>query len=242
MPVLTMPEGVPSGLTLYTTDKDATAAFFSRAMGYGLDEREEGTFLTLESIPIATLVPADFDAWSVGFTVDNAQDAHEQIEREGGTVLSDSQCLDPAGVPFSVVTGEHFFAVGEPGTPVWFEYAGPTPEIDFFAALFGWVIDGPNEAIRVAYKEGGAIGWFWEIPSEPTNNWVVYFGVENLQDTLAKVDADLVLQEPQESFLGPTAVVRTPAGLTVCLAQVPYADIEEENIRESDDVFGGDES
>ena len=64
MPVLSMPEGVPSGLTLYTTDKDATAQFFSQVMGYGLDEREEGTFLTLESIPIATLAPADFDAWS----------------------------------------------------------------------------------------------------------------------------------------------------------------------------------
>lgn len=240
MPVLSMPEGVPSGLTLYTTDKDATAEFFSQVMGYGLDEREEGSFLTLESIPIATLAPADFDAWSVGFNVTDLADAHDQITREGGTVLSDSQCVDPAGVPFSVITGEHFFAVGEPGTPVWFEYAGPKPEVDFYSALFGWVIDGPSDAICVAYKEGGAIGWFWEIPSEPKNNWVVYFGIENLEETLAKVDESLIVQETQESFLGPTAVVATPTGLTVCLAQVPYADIEEETMHESDDVFGGD--
>ena len=169
MPVLTMPEGTPSALVLYTTDKQATVDFFSSALGYGLDERAEGAFLTLESIPIATVVEADFNAWSVGFTVGDLADAHEQVTRAGGQVLSDTQCLDPAGVPFSLLTGEHFFAVGEPGTPVWFEYAGPKPEVDFYTEMFGWVIDSQDGAIHVAYKDGGAIAWFWQIDAEPVS-------------------------------------------------------------------------
>ena len=154
----------------------------------GLDERAEGAFLTLESIPIATVVEADFNAWSVGFTVGDLADAHEQVTRAGGQVLSDTQCLDPAGVPFSLLTGEHFFAVGEPGTPVWFEYAGPKPEVDFYTEMFGWVIDSQDGAIHVAYKDGGAIAWFWQIDAELRNNWVVYFGVEDLSVTLAGID------------------------------------------------------
>ncbi|MGV0427570.1 VOC family protein [Corynebacterium pyruviciproducens] len=242
MPVLTMPEGTPSALVLYTTDKQATVDFFSSALGYGLDERVEGAFLTLESIPIATVVEADFNAWSVGFTVGDLADAHEQVTRAGGRVLSDTQCLDPAGVPFSLLTGEHFFAVGEPGTPVWFEYAGAQPEVDFYAEMFGWGIDSQDSAIHVAYKDGGAIAWFWQIDAEPHNNWVVYFGVEDLAATLAGIDSSLVVQQPQESFLGPTAVVRTPAGHTLGLAEVPFQDVEEETIHESDDVFGGDKN
>ena len=69
---------------------------------------------------------------------------------------------------------------------------------------------------------------------------MVYFGVEDLSVTLAGIDPSLIVQQPQESFLGPTAVVCTPAGHTLGLAEVPFQDVEEETIHESDDVFGGD--
>lgn len=122
---------------------------------------------------------------------------------------------------------EHFGAalVNAPGALVWNELS--TPDVggssDFYSALFGWTVapleNSPQEYIGIRNGEAnnGGIRELQE-PGVPPN-WLVYFGVEDLDAGLAKI-AELgggQMVGPIDIQIARIAVVHDPQGAVFAL-------------------------
>ncbi len=135
---------------------------------------------------------------------------------------------DPQGAYFMVwQPGRHFGAalVNAPGALVWNELASPDLDASsaFYSDLFGWTV-APFEASPTPYlsiKNGGANnGGIRELtPPGMPPHWLVYFGVEDLDEALAKVGqlGGTTLFGPQDIQIARIAAVRDPQGAVFAL-------------------------
>jgi uncharacterized protein len=176
--------------------------------------------------------------WNSYLSVESADAAVERARELGGTVHAPAFDVmevgrmgviqDPHGAYFMVwQPGQHFGAqlVNAPGAFVWNELA--SPDLDgstaFYSGLFGWTV-APFEGSPTPYLsiENGEAnnGGIRELssPGVPPH-WLVYFGVEDIDVALAKVEqlGGTKIFGPQDIQIAKIAAVRDPQGAVFAL-------------------------
>jgi predicted enzyme related to lactoylglutathione lyase len=184
-------------------------------------------------------------AWNSYVTVESADAALARAKELGATVHADAFDVmeagrmgviqDPQGAHFIVwEPKDHIGArlVNRHGALSWNDLASPDLEASgrFYSALFGWKIE-PVEGMDMPYhaiktSAGGNNGGIRPMmPSEPPN-WLVYFGSDDIDASLAKVDAlgGRKLAGPIPIGPGTFAVVQDPQGAIFALYAGQFED------------------
>jgi predicted enzyme related to lactoylglutathione lyase len=145
-------------------------------------------------------------AWNSYVTVDIAEDALERAKQLGATVHADAFDVfdagrmgviqDPQGAYFLVwEPKQHIGAsiVNAPGALSWNELASPDLDASasFYSELFGWTterMEGMEMSYLVIRTAAGTSngGIRPQMPEEPPH-WLVYFGVQDAEQAIAKV-------------------------------------------------------
>jgi uncharacterized protein len=171
--------------------------------------------------------------WNSYVSVESADAAAERAKELGGAVHAPAFDVmqagrmaviqDPQGAFLFVwQPREHFGAqlVNEPGAFCWNELNTSDPEgaIPFYSGLFGWRIQ-PFEGSPEPYfsiKNGDANNGGIRELNQPgvLPHWLVYFGVENIDDGIAKVEelGGTNLAGPIDIQIAKIAVVQDPQG------------------------------
>ncbi len=134
---------------------------------------------------------------------------------------------DPQGAYFMLWEPRgHFGAalVNAPGALVWNELQSPDVDASasFYGELFGWEIQ-PFEGMQERYlgirNAGGANGGIRELMPGTPPNWLVYFGVEDVEAGLAKVQelGGGALTPVIDIQMAKLAVVHDPQGAVFAL-------------------------
>jgi predicted enzyme related to lactoylglutathione lyase len=180
-------------------------------------------------------VPA---TWNSYITVESADAALARAKELGATVHADAFDVldagrmgvvqDPQGAYFLVWEPKNHIGaslVNAPGALSWNELASPEIETSakFYSDLFGWAgepIEGmemPYLAVRTA--GGGANGGIRPLMPDEPPYWLVYFGCENTEQSLEKVEqlGGHKLAGPFPIGPGQVAVVSDPQGAVFAL-------------------------
>jgi uncharacterized protein len=182
-------------------------------------------------------------AWNSYVSVENADAAAERAKELGGTVHAPAFDVmqagrmaviqDPQGAFFMVwQPGQHIGAqlVNAPGAFCWNELS--SPDFDgstaFYSGLLGWTV-APFEGSPMPYltiKNGEANnGGIRELsPPGMPPNWLVYFGVEDIDAALAKAGelGGTTMMGPQDIQIAKIAVVKDPQGAVFALYAGQY--------------------
>jgi predicted enzyme related to lactoylglutathione lyase len=130
---------------------------------------------------------------------------------------------DPQGAFFELwEPRRHFGAalVNAPGAVVWNELASPDVETStaFYSALLGWTTEpfeespGPYLAIKNGDANNGGIR---EANSGEPPHWLVYFGIEDIDAGLAKVEqlgGTKLMPDPIDIQIAKLGIVQDPQG------------------------------
>ncbi len=192
---------------------------------------------------IATQPDAQRDAgvppmWNSYISVESADETAARAKELGATVHAEpfdvmdvgrmAVIQDPQGAHFELwQPNAHFGAalVNAPGAPVWNELG--TTDLDgasaFYTQLFGWTVEpfegspGPYLSIKNGSANAGGIRPV--APPGAPSYWLVYFGVQSLDDALAKVSqlGGTVHAGPVDISIAKIAVVADPQGAVVAL-------------------------
>ena len=188
-------------------------------------------------------------AWTTYIAVDDVDAAAGRITGNGGSLLMGpldvmtqgrmAVASDPTGAVFGLwQAGEHVGAtlVNEPGTVNWNELNSRdlATARQFYGAVFGYDwqdVDtgqgGPQYAtFQVGGRDvGGALQMTDQWPAEVPSHWIVYFGVDDTDASVATIQrlGGAVLMPPTDSPYGRFAAVRDPQGavFTVIKSAVP---------------------
>jgi len=246
MPEMTKYEhGVPSWVDIGLPDLAGGLRFYTELFGWdSQDMGEETGHYTIVSKAgkmVAALSNAQNPGppqWTTYVNVDSADDVTANAQAAGGTVIVAPMDVMSAGrmAIFGDTTGaviaawqpgDHLGAqlVNEPGAFIWDELS--TSDIDkskaFYSAVFGWGWGGTDEYTE-AQVSGRPIGGMMprpsELPAEVPDNWLVYFGAEDVDlDTKRAADlgATTVVQPTDIPGTGRFAVLVDPQGATFAL-------------------------
>jgi uncharacterized protein len=175
--------------------------------------------------------------WNSYVAVDSADDAAARARELGANVHAPAFDVmeagrmaviqDPQGAYFMVwQAGRHFGAglVNAPGALVWNELSSPDPAASgaFYGALFGWTVapfeGSPEPYLSIKNGEANNGGIRGLTPGAPPN-WLVYFGVDDVEQSVAKV-AELggdTIVAPFDIQIARIAVVHDPQGAAFAL-------------------------
>lgn len=214
------PPGTPNWIDLGSPDTQGAAAFYGAVFGWtyqglGADAGDYG-FFQIDGKTVAALGNLDegaTSAWTLYFSVPDADATTQSTEKAGGTVrvqpfdvfdAGRMACLtDPAGAEFAVWqagTTKGVDVACESNTLLWAELHVQDPDaaFTFYSALYGWRsqrMDMPGMAYTVvSTAEGdieeaafGGIAPFMEEGQKP--RWVPYFAVDSADETAERVAA-----------------------------------------------------
>lgn len=149
------------------------------------------------------------DAWFIYLATDDINAAAEAVSPSGGQVVvppmpvmdlgSMSVIADPSGAGIGAwQPGTHkgFTLMGEPGTPNWFELHTRSYDsaLEFYRTVFKWdtqtMSDEPTFRYTVQMANGEQVAGVMDASVFPDNaplGWSIYFGVEDVDATLAKI-------------------------------------------------------
>jgi len=167
------------------------------------------------------------DLWSVYLETDDAQATLDAAASNGGQVVvpamavSDlgtmAMIIDPGGAAIGMwQPGLHkgFGIVGETGAPSWFELHTREYDkaVDFYRAVFKWDTHVHADSPEFRYtvlgdgenQEAGIMDAAAFLPVGTPSTWSIYFGVDNTDDALARVDklGGRVVQPAQDTPYG----------------------------------------
>jgi uncharacterized protein len=176
--------------------------------------------------------------WNSYISVENADAAVARAQELGGKAHAPAFDVmeagrmgviqDPQGAYFMVWQPRgHFGAalVNAPGALVWNELSSPDLNASsaFYGELFGWEI-APFEGSPTPYlsiKNGGSSnGGMRELsPPGAPPHWLVYFGVQDIDQALAKVEqlGGTKIAGPIDIQMAKIAIVRDPQGAMLAL-------------------------
>ncbi len=245
--------GTPSWVDHATKDLEASNLFYGTLFGWAADDQGEEmghyTLMRKSGKTVAGNMPAMGEAqpsvWVTYVSVDSA-DATVALAKEAGALVfvepmdvSDigrmAVFADPTGAAIGVWQPRSFIGAelaNEPGTLVWNELNTrdlPT-STTFYAKVFGWE---PNDLDMdgVNYTEwklddrtiAGMLAIPETVPSEVPAHWLVYFGVDDTDATVAKateLGASTVVP-PTDIPPGRFAVLADPDGATFAVIKMP---------------------
>jgi predicted enzyme related to lactoylglutathione lyase len=175
--------------------------------------------------------------WNSYVAVESADAAADRAKELGATVHAGpfdvmeagrmAVIQDPQGAFFMVwQAGRHFGAelVNAPGAWVWNELA--TPDLDgataFYGGLFGWSISqfegSPQVYMSIVNGDASNGGMRPVQPGEPPH-WAVYFGTEDVEASLAKVEelGGTRIAGPIDIDFATIGIAQDPQGATFAL-------------------------
>lgn len=178
----TAPVGAPCWVDLFTSDPDASRAFYEQLFGWTSEDAGEelGNYITFRKggLPVAGAMRNDGangmpDLWSVYLASDDARKTVEMAEANGGQAILAPMDVRDLG-SMAVVTdagraaigiwqsGTHhgFEVLGEPGTPTWFELhtRDYDASVQFYREVFAWDTHSQSDTPEFRYTtlgEGG---------------------------------------------------------------------------------------
>jgi predicted enzyme related to lactoylglutathione lyase len=176
--------------------------------------------------------------WNSYITVDSADDALARAKELGASVHADAFDVMDVG-RMGVVQDPQgaFFMVWEPGTNIgaslvnvpgaltWNELASPDVDASttFYGDLFGWTTDalegGSFPYLVIKTPDGRSNGGIRsQMPEEPPH-WLVYFGVDDAETGVARVEelGGSKLAGPMSIGPGQIAIVQDPQGAVFAL-------------------------
>jgi hypothetical protein len=184
-------------------------------------------------------------AWNSYVTVESADDALARARELGATVHADAFDVmdvgrmgvvqDPQGAFFLVWEPKNHIGaalVNVPGAFTWNELASPDLDAStaFYGDLFGWTTDamegGPFPYLVIKTRDGRSNGGIRpQMPQEPPY-WLVYFGIEDIEAGVAKVEelGGSKLAGPMSIGPGQIAIVQDPQGAVFALYAGEYDD------------------
>ena len=149
-------------------------------------------------------------AWSTYVSVEDADATAEKVKQAGGQVIAEPMDVmdlgrmaifaDPTGAVFGIWQPGNFSGaelVNEPNTYSWNELNTRDPDAAkaFYAAVFGWGVEDQDvegmtyTLFQVADRPvAGAMTTPAAVPDEVPAFWLAYFGVEDCDATVARVE------------------------------------------------------
>ena len=175
--------------------------------------------------------------WTVFFYVEDVDTTAATVQAAGGSVLQPAVDLaaariavvaDPTGGMFGLISGPRPAGVyldQGPGTVSWVELLTRDPRgaEPFYVEVFGWKAetdpdgDGGPTYTMFRLDDDQVAGMMMmpdEVPAEVPAYWSVYFGVEDLEATVARTTAlgGSVIAPPMEAGGGRFTVLEDPQG------------------------------
>jgi predicted enzyme related to lactoylglutathione lyase len=235
--------GTPTWFDLMTPDIEKARAFYKSLFGWDYDVNgpEAGNYSTAKvqgrkaagmgSLPPGAPFPS---AWTMYFSVENADAAADAIKANGGTVMMGPMDIfeegrmtvaqDPAGAVFGTWqpknhTGAQIRDVH--GTMGWQEcFTRDVPKTrEFYGKTF------KLEPVKL-FEEGGMDYWTLnrgqetyagiysdpKMPNEVPAHWMIYFSVESADKTVetAKANGGKLVHGPQDTPYGRFAIINDP--------------------------------
>jgi predicted enzyme related to lactoylglutathione lyase len=176
--------------------------------------------------------------WNSYVTVESADEALDQARQLGATVHAPAFDVftsgrmgviqDPQGAYLMVwEPRDHIGAglVNVHGALCWNELATPDMEgsANFYSRLFGWTTEAVEGAgppyLSIANRDGWSNGGIRQAASTEPCYWLVYFGVDDLDPALSKVQelGGSCITEVMEMWDGRLAAVQDPQGAVFAL-------------------------
>jgi uncharacterized protein len=238
------PLGAPCWVDLSTSDTERSRAFYCELFGWTADDpvEEFGGYFNFrkDGVLVAggmAAQPGMPDGWSVYLTTDDAEKTVETAVAHGGQVIVPPMAVtdlgtmafvtDPGGAAVGLWqpgTHQGLGAIGETGTPSWFELH--TRDYGASVAFYGDVfrcetqIVGDEPGFRYTTLVHGAemLAGIMDatafLPDGAPACWSVYFGVDDTDAALAKtVELGGTIDAPAEDTpYGRLAVAADPTG------------------------------
>jgi uncharacterized protein len=241
--------GTFSWTDLATTDPDAAKAFYGALFGWQAEDMPvPGGYYSMQRVDgkdvaaIAGQPPAQRDAgappaWQSYITVASADAAAQRAGELGGAVhapafdVMDAGRMaviqDPQGAYFMVWEPKNHVGAGlvnAPGAFCWNELAASDLDTapDFYAELFGWSTEayegGPMRYLTIKNGQATNGGMREKQPEEPPY-WLVYFAVDDLDASIAKLKelGGSTIAGPFDMAMARIAVAQDPQGAVFAL-------------------------
>lgn len=191
-----------------------------------------------------TFSPDQHPAWSQYVHSQDADATTQAVKDAGGQVAADPMDVmdqgrmavfqDPTGAFISIWQPQaHHGAelVNEPGSFSWSElYTRDIPTaVDFYKKVFGWDTEqtemgmGPYTLFKVDGRSmAGGMDMSKMLPDSVPPHWLIYFTVENTADSIAKAKelGGTINMGPQDTPMGPMAVIADPVGAVFAIIQI----------------------
>jgi hypothetical protein len=237
--------GVPSWVDMGAADYKAALTFYGKLFGWEAeDQGEEAGHYHLASKGgklVAGIGPAQDPGpprWTMYTNVDDVDSLAKAIEANGGTLLAAPFDVMTAGrlTVFADPTGavsagwqakDHIGAqvVNEPGTFVWSELhtSNLQKAKQFYSDVFGWGWGGAPEYAEVQVNGrsiAGAMTRNPEMPAQIPDNWLIYFGSDNVDADVEKatgLGASVTVPPTDIPSMGRFAILTDPQGATFAL-------------------------
>ncbi|GAB2830852.1 VOC family protein [Lentzea nigeriaca] len=197
--------GAPAWIELGSPDRDATAAFYGRVLGWGLGDQ-----FTHEGRTVAGHAARETGAWTIHFAVADADQAAQAVVAAGGTI-HDRTMADPQGAEFGVWPHAGLDVVSVPGALTWLELHSPA-DASFYRTVFSWdaitIPGAPGEFVRPAGTGAGRL--FGAVVGDSEAYWLPYFEVTDVDQAAGA--AEEVVEPYELDGVGRIAVLVDPFG------------------------------
>ena len=245
------PDGTPCWVDIAVPDIAQAREFYGPVVGWTFaDTGEEFNHFTICQVEGraaagigAVMEDGQPSFWTVYFATSDLDATVKQVGEGGGSVLAGPMdiagngrlaiCADPTGGVFGLWQAVEQIGAevaNQPGSVVWED--GRLTDVaagrEFYAGLFGFTftpVPGmPLEEYGTFDLDGrpaGGMGGMMGAPEGTASHWVVYFGVESVDDAVAAaVERGATVLMPAESTpFGRMAVVTDPFGAPFALHQ-----------------------
>jgi uncharacterized protein len=249
------PPGTLSWADLTTSDADAAKRFFGALLGWEFDDMPAGegmvySMAKVDGLEVAALSQADDQPphWNVYVTVEDCDAAAARAAELGATVLAEpfdvldagrmAVVRDPTGAVICAWEPRRSIGarlVNTAGAMTWADVVTPDPDAAtrFYGDWLGWTVEEMPEAegYRVISNGDRSNGGMQPLRPEIVGpdvppNWFPYFGTEDLEAALAKVDeaGGRTLAGPIPVPQGRFAVIADPQGAVCALWVGEYDD------------------
>lgn len=207
--------GVPNWVDLGSPDIDRSAAFYGSVLGWSFfslgPEAGNYGFFQQDGKTVAALGPLDEgqqSAWTVYFSVPDADATTKTVEEAGGSVRLApmdvftngrmAQFTDPGGAEFAVWQPgdtKGVDVINDPGSLGWVELHVPDPKAaeEFYAAALGWTAQampmGDTDYTLFSPQSGGdnrEFGGVWQLEEGNSPQWLVYFEIDDIDAAVAR--------------------------------------------------------